>query len=237
MIWRAKMSKKILLMLSLLTILLMGCNQLKEATKPECNKPYILVGWECCLDNDGNGVCDNDETKEVQNEKEQGIVNEKSMPEENIPVCKSPYYEYKTGECCLDKNNNKVCDEDETGEQEPTTEENPIVSRPSCEDVTFDITSVCKMGKSTYKILISNNANIDLTGFNFKFYESLNDYADEDYIDTFEAFGIKSIEVETVKDEVIKIEAIPTIQIEGERITCFDKKDTYIPTGNLISSC
>ncbi|MBD3260085.1 MAG: hypothetical protein GF334_00100 [Candidatus Altiarchaeales archaeon] len=29
-------------------------------------------------------------------------------------VCNKPYFEYKKGECCLDENNNKVCDKDET---------------------------------------------------------------------------------------------------------------------------
>jgi len=28
-------------------------------------------------------------------------------------VCNKPYYEYKSGECCLDENDNKICDKDE----------------------------------------------------------------------------------------------------------------------------
>jgi len=39
----------------------------------------------------------------------------------NEPVCNVPYFEYKTGECCLDKNSNQICDNDEK-------EESPIVS-------------------------------------------------------------------------------------------------------------
>ena len=27
--------------------------------------------------------------------------------------CNSPYFEYETGKCCLDKNDNKICDNDE----------------------------------------------------------------------------------------------------------------------------
>lgn len=39
-------------------VLLSAC-----ATSPTvtCNTPYILVGLECCLDNDANAVCDRDE--------------------------------------------------------------------------------------------------------------------------------------------------------------------------------
>ena len=31
-------------------------------------------------------------------------------------TCSSPYFEYKTGECCLDKDSNRVCDTDEKSE-------------------------------------------------------------------------------------------------------------------------
>ncbi len=35
-----------------------------STTQPSivCNRPYIRVGGDCCLDRDGNGVCDRDET-------------------------------------------------------------------------------------------------------------------------------------------------------------------------------
>jgi len=38
--------------------LLSGCLD----NKPVCNKPYILVGNDCCLDLNDNGICDRDET-------------------------------------------------------------------------------------------------------------------------------------------------------------------------------
>jgi len=43
---------------SLLFIVLSGCAQQVQIT---CNKPYILVGTECCLDKDDNSICDSDE--------------------------------------------------------------------------------------------------------------------------------------------------------------------------------
>src|SRR3989338_7558186 len=39
-------------------VLVSACTQ-----KITCNKPYILVGDNCCLDKDDNGICDSDETE------------------------------------------------------------------------------------------------------------------------------------------------------------------------------
>lgn len=33
-----------------------------------CNKPYIQVGSDCCLDENDNSICDTDETAEVSNQ-------------------------------------------------------------------------------------------------------------------------------------------------------------------------
>jgi len=42
-----------------LFLFMISCSQ-----KIECNKPYILVGAECCLDQNDNSICDEDETVE-----------------------------------------------------------------------------------------------------------------------------------------------------------------------------
>lgn len=39
-----------------------------------CNKPYIRVGIECCLDQNDNKICDKDETKTIQKETEEKSV-------------------------------------------------------------------------------------------------------------------------------------------------------------------
>ncbi|HLC61223.1 MAG TPA: hypothetical protein VJJ52_07390 [Candidatus Nanoarchaeia archaeon] len=55
-----KNTKKFLLFLVILSgIILVSCT-----SKPVCNKPYILVGNECCLDKDSNNICDKDEIKQ-----------------------------------------------------------------------------------------------------------------------------------------------------------------------------
>ena len=66
----------------LLIIVISACSNLtpanlREGLKPECNKPYILVGYECCLDKDDNAICDKDEgetlVKKATPEPEQSI--------------------------------------------------------------------------------------------------------------------------------------------------------------------
>lgn len=44
-----------------------------------CNKPYIQVGKDCCLDKDDNGICDKDEVGEVDRLEEGNVI---ELPEE-----------------------------------------------------------------------------------------------------------------------------------------------------------
>ncbi|MEM4244938.1 MAG: hypothetical protein QW404_00490 [Candidatus Nanoarchaeia archaeon] len=51
------------LMIFVATLFVQGCEKQLQPPKVVCNKPYILVGGSCCLDNNDNGVCDVDEKK------------------------------------------------------------------------------------------------------------------------------------------------------------------------------
>jgi len=70
---------KWLLILSIISILLLGCSQL--------------------------------ETQEATPTDNTSLAEAPKVTEE--PLCKSPYIEYKKGDCCVDSNNNKICDNDE----------------------------------------------------------------------------------------------------------------------------
>ena len=48
----------------LAAILLIGTNYLKKEIV--CNKPYILVGTDCCLDQNDNSICDRDELETAE---------------------------------------------------------------------------------------------------------------------------------------------------------------------------
>jgi hypothetical protein len=43
----------------LLVVFASGC--IMGESGPVCNEPYILVGTDCCLDENSNGICDSDE--------------------------------------------------------------------------------------------------------------------------------------------------------------------------------
>ena len=52
----------------------------------ECNKPYIRFGTTCCLDENENNICDEDDRKKEQKELEDEYFDEEFLDEE-------PYYE------------------------------------------------------------------------------------------------------------------------------------------------
>jgi len=55
------MRKIFLIGLIVLSIFLIAC-ETQKVIKVVCNKPYILVGTSCCLDQNNNSICDKDET-------------------------------------------------------------------------------------------------------------------------------------------------------------------------------
>lgn len=69
--------KKLLIILIIGLILISGCE--KEVV---CNKPYIQVGTECCLDSNDNSICDKDET--VEEERSILETQKKTMSKEDL---------------------------------------------------------------------------------------------------------------------------------------------------------
>jgi hypothetical protein len=76
-------------LLALMVLLVSGCVE-QAPSAPVCARPYILVGTECCLDENGDGVCDRDK-----------------------PVCTKPYI-LVGNDCCLDIDGNGICDRDQS---------------------------------------------------------------------------------------------------------------------------
>lgn len=72
-----------LILLSIVFIFLIGaCATQVETKQPVCNKPYILVGNDCCLDKDDNSICDKDEVKEESKVKEPKQITQEKTAEE-----------------------------------------------------------------------------------------------------------------------------------------------------------
>src|SRR3989338_9356658 len=135
--WFSMKLKHLILSLVILIFLISSCaNQPKQ---PVYNKPYILVGNECCLDKNDNSICDKDEAKEGLNAKE-----------EPKQICNKPYIQVGS-ECCLDKNDNQICDKDETT-QEKTKEETKTFT---IEDLQADIGNV--LGKT---VVLTKDPNL-----------------------------------------------------------------------------
>jgi hypothetical protein len=84
------MKKIIAIILLLSLVLVVGCSQ-----QMVCNKPYIQVGNECCLDNNDNNICDSDENQIIEDEPQEVEepevettlpVTEELVVEEKLPV-------------------------------------------------------------------------------------------------------------------------------------------------------
>jgi len=78
--------------------LVLGCTGSEQ--KVVCNAPYILVGTDCCLDNNDNSICDKDE--------QQIPVATQPTPEENITEvetkqCNTTEFKYEVEEQNCDR--------------------------------------------------------------------------------------------------------------------------------------
>lgn len=106
-------------MLALLLLLLAGCSQKSEVT---CNTPYLKVGTECCLDQNGNSVCDKDESS-------LGVPSPNQTAQATAAVvCNKPYILVGVN-CCLDKNDNKICDSEDAPEKLAQAVDNQAVDK------------------------------------------------------------------------------------------------------------
>lgn len=126
------------------------------------------------------------------------------------------------------------------------TEETSTQQITCAQDVMFDITNVCETTTDgTYKITIANNGNKKIDKFKVRYYEAADDVVPMDV--TFGtgddagivAFGIESdSSVASTQSDVVKIEAIPVITLEGKEITCSSNIDTFGDLdGSAIGAC
>lgn len=109
--------KRIFLCLSLF-VFLCGC----ISTEPTCKSPYLeYQKGSCCLDANGNGICDSDDVVTTAQEITTTLAAASTTIAGEEFKCSGNYYEYMSGQCCLDINHNEVCDSDETTTLASTT--------------------------------------------------------------------------------------------------------------------
>lgn len=73
-----------------------------------------------------------------------GCVNQENIEQSTTSFCKDPYIEYQEGACCMDKNTNGICDDDdlitkELETKETIPEETPTVEETIPEETTTEI--------------------------------------------------------------------------------------------------
>ncbi len=112
--------------------------------------------------------------------------------------CKKPYFEFRKGECCLDNNDNSICDSDEVKE-EPKEEIKEVKEEPKVEEAIEEpkITEPDLLEEATYNLTIGDTAKfnkIEIKLLNLNIGENL--YADFD-------IGGKKITVFDTKNEDI----------------------------------
>ena len=130
-------------------IIITSCNN-----KLTCNKPYILVGNDCCLDKNDNKICDKDEglSSSVQG----NVIKEK----ENCPFDCCVNSDYKVKECSQDYEckNNKCIALDTDGDGLTDLEEKQFGSNPRVFDTDSDgLNDLVEKQKGTNP----NNQNTD----------------------------------------------------------------------------
>jgi|SRR3989344_1978812 len=69
----------------ILVFLISGCKIETQQDTPICNKPYILVGNGCCLDQDDNSICDKDEVIKEQPIENEVVTSSNSLLEITCP--------------------------------------------------------------------------------------------------------------------------------------------------------
>jgi len=182
--------KYLILFLVILSFLISSCAA-QEPKQPTCNKPYILVGNDCCLDKDDNSICDTDELIEKENAKE-----------ETKPICNTPYIQVGA-ECCLDKDNNKICDKDETTQEKTTIDVKEEKSEYTLSDIQADINKVISGNIFKYTIL----AKSDIDSEDFDFYTDnvktttfLSKVWSHNFFKVLEKFGITAIDIKNEKN-------------------------------------
>lgn len=142
---------------------------------------------------------------------------------EKLVVCESPYIRYGT-ECCLDQNNNKICDNDEGTTTQPTPE-------TPTQNTTQPIAITCGnvgigISEEGNRIKISNKAELSINKIFLKKYK--NDNVETEKLKFTEKLGAGESSYYGSYNSYDKIEFIPVIiNNENKEIECTDKIVTW----------
>lgn len=168
------MKQKIIILIFLI-VFVMGCN--KQYTLSEENSPNISI-------------------EIPKNETIMENLPVKEPIKEEQALCNPPYFEFKKGECCLDVNSNKVCDNDELKQKDAEINKSQA-SKKQVEDnppSEFDkvITSLINKGIDVQDLspyFIPNSGNILRVYINAPSSDPDYGQARQGIIEMYNAFG------------------------------------------------
>ena len=124
-----------------------------------------------------------------------------------------------------------------TKDIQENTGETATANIACAQDLVMNIQSVCedKDIEGHFKITIANNGNADIDTIKGRFYSGSNigtkDISD-DFLPIY-SLGAKIVEVSTISN-VVKIELIPSINVNGKNVSCSSNMAVY---EGSISAC
>jgi hypothetical protein len=119
-----------------------------------CNSPYILVGTDCCLDQNHNSICDKDEPATTT------VTVTPTTTTNQQASCSSPYYKIGT-RCCLDQNRNAICDQDENYYDNGYNNNYVYSTRKATVDDPFHISNLELNDRDSITLEIKNQGDED----------------------------------------------------------------------------
>jgi flagellin-like protein len=124
-----------------------------------------------------------------------------------------------------------------------TTETSAVTQIICANDVMFKITNVCETATDgTYKVTIQNDGTKKIESFNARFFEAADDVAQQSITfggDGIPAFWIESDStVASGQADTIMVEAVPTVTINNQAVTCPSNVEVFGNLGgNIIPAC
>ena len=168
----------------------------------------------------------------------------KDVIEDKVTACEPPNMVFETG-CCLDQNNNSICDGDET-KAENATQETDLVLAPRIASNKPEEVRYCNISYAIAWPKYSNNCIIQGTNVNFRlmfsgkgskldglwFYATTKS-GEEKYLKESTAFkaGESKEYIVYVGEPITKLIALPIIIEDGTEKACLNQRMIVIGSG------